>query len=69
MEIIMRPIGVIHSPFTEKEKMPIQASRSKAIGAVEVYPEFIDGLKDIEDISHIHLLYVFHNSTDRKSVV
>jgi tRNA (adenine37-N6)-methyltransferase len=62
MEIIMHPIGVIHSPFTEKDKTPIQASRSQAIGLVEVYPEFADGLKDIEGLSHIYLLYAFHES-------
>jgi tRNA-Thr(GGU) m(6)t(6)A37 methyltransferase TsaA len=62
MEFIMRPIGVIHSPFTEKGKTPIQASRSQAIGQVEIYPEFADGLKDIEALSHIYLLYAFHKS-------
>lgn len=59
----MRPIGVIHSPFTEKDQTPIQSVRSQVIGLVEVYPEFADGLKDIEDLSHIHLLYIFHASS------
>lgn len=59
----MRPIGVIHSPFTEKDQTPIQASRSQAIGVVEVHPEFGNGLKDIEDFSHLFLLYAFHQST------
>jgi tRNA-Thr(GGU) m(6)t(6)A37 methyltransferase TsaA len=63
MEFIMHPIGVIHSPFTEKDQTPIQASRSRATGLVEVHPEFADGLKDIEEISHIYLLYAFHQST------
>jgi tRNA-Thr(GGU) m(6)t(6)A37 methyltransferase TsaA len=63
MEFIMRPIGVIHSPFTEKDQTPIQASRSQAIGVVEVHPEFANGLKDIEDFSHLFLLYAFHQST------
>jgi tRNA-Thr(GGU) m(6)t(6)A37 methyltransferase TsaA len=62
MEFIFNPIGVIHSPFTEKEKTPIQASRSQAVGQVEVYPEFAEGLKDIESLSHICLFYVFHES-------
>lgn len=62
MEIILRPIGVIHSPFTEKESTPIQSVRSQTVGWVEVYPEFADGLKDIEELSHIHLLYFFHQS-------
>ena len=63
MEIIMHPIGIIRSPFTEKERTPIQASRSQAIGLVEVFSEFADGLKDIEDLSHIYLLYAFHESS------
>jgi tRNA-Thr(GGU) m(6)t(6)A37 methyltransferase TsaA len=62
MEIILRPIGVIHSPFTEKDKTPIQASRSQAMGRVEIYSEFADGLKDIEELSHIYLVYAFHES-------
>ena len=63
MEIIMHSIGVIHSPFTDKAQTPIQASRSQAIGSIVVYPEFGDGLKDIEAFSHIYLLYAFHNSS------
>jgi tRNA-Thr(GGU) m(6)t(6)A37 methyltransferase TsaA len=60
----MHPIGVIHSPFTDKSQTPIQPSRSQAIGRVELYPEFTEGLQDIEDFSHIILLYVFHRSED-----
>jgi tRNA-Thr(GGU) m(6)t(6)A37 methyltransferase TsaA len=63
MEIMMRTIGVIHSPFTNKESTPIQVVRSQAIGWVEIYPEFAEGLKDIEELSHIHLLYIFHQSS------
>jgi len=59
----MHPIGVIHSPFTEKDKTPIQASRSQAIGLVDIFPEFADGLKDIEELSHVYLLYTFHESS------
>jgi tRNA (adenine37-N6)-methyltransferase len=66
MEIVMRPIGVIHSPFTDKETTPIQVVRSQEIGWVEIYPEFADGLKDIEELSHIHLLYLFHQSSGYK---
>jgi len=62
MEFIFEPIGVIRSPFTKKDKTPIQASRSQAVGQVEVYPEFADGLKDIEALSHIYVLYAFHES-------
>lgn len=59
----MKPIGVIHSPFTDKKQTPIQPTRSQAVGQVEVFPEFADGLQDLEGISHIFLLYVFHCSS------
>jgi tRNA (adenine37-N6)-methyltransferase len=64
MEFTMRPIGVIHSPFTDKSQTPIQSSISKAIGRVEVFSEFSDGLQDIEGFSHLYLLYVFHCSSE-----
>jgi tRNA-Thr(GGU) m(6)t(6)A37 methyltransferase TsaA len=63
MEFTMRPIGVIHSPFTDKKQTPIQPSRSQAVGQVEVYPEFAEGLQDVEGLSHVILLYVFHCSS------
>lgn len=59
----MRPIGMIHSPFTDKDQTPIQASRSQTVGFVEVFPEFSDGLTDIEDFSHIYLLHAFHEAS------
>ncbi len=63
MEIILRPIGVIHSPFIEKSQTPVQASRSQAIGRVEIDPEYTAGLQDIEGFSHIILIYLFHCSS------
>ena len=62
MQFIMRSIGVIHSPFDDKDQTPIQPNRSTAKGQVEVFPDYADGLKDIEGFSHIILVYVFHQS-------
>jgi tRNA-Thr(GGU) m(6)t(6)A37 methyltransferase TsaA len=59
---VMRPIGVIHSPFMEKDQTPIQPTRSQARGRVEVFAEFAEGLQDIEGFSHLILLYAFHRS-------
>jgi len=60
MEYQIHPIGVIHSPFTAFDQTPIQASRSTAVGRIEVFPEFAEGLQDIEELSHLILLYVLH---------
>ena len=61
-EFLMRPIGRIRSPFTDKAQTPIQSARSPALGQVEVLPEFAEGLQDLEGFSHVILLYVFHES-------
>jgi tRNA (adenine37-N6)-methyltransferase len=61
MEVIFQPIGIIHSPFTSLEEMPIQpSSETSGPGVIEVFPEFSDGLKDLEGFSHIYILYHFH---------
>jgi tRNA-Thr(GGU) m(6)t(6)A37 methyltransferase TsaA len=61
MEVIYRPIGVIHTPFNSVEEMPIRpASDVSGSGIVEISPEFTDALKDLEGFSHIYLLYHFH---------
>jgi tRNA-Thr(GGU) m(6)t(6)A37 methyltransferase TsaA len=62
-EIKYKPIGVIHSPFKEPKGTPIQPAGAKGInGTVEIFPEYAEGLKDIEGFSHIILLYHFHLS-------
>ena len=58
MEITLTSIGIIHSPFTDPAQAPIQSSRSTVLGSVEVFPEFVAGLRDLEEFSHIFLLYL-----------
>ncbi|MEW5960824.1 MAG: tRNA (N6-threonylcarbamoyladenosine(37)-N6)-methyltransferase TrmO [Chloroflexota bacterium] len=63
MEICYRPIGVIHSPFTDIAGMPIQAAGAADVaGSVEIFPEFIEGLVDLDGFSHLILLYHFHRA-------
>ena len=62
-EIIIKPIGVIHSPFKEPKGTPIQPTGGKDVKAmVTVFPEYLEGLKDLDGFSHIILLYYFHLS-------
>ncbi|MCU0593324.1 MAG: tRNA (N6-threonylcarbamoyladenosine(37)-N6)-methyltransferase TrmO [Desulfobacterales bacterium] len=63
MSILLQPIGIIHSPFTDPQSMPIQPiSENSAAGTVEVFTEYAAGLKDLGGFSHIILLYHFHRS-------
>jgi tRNA-Thr(GGU) m(6)t(6)A37 methyltransferase TsaA len=62
-EMKYKPIGIIHSPFKEPKGTPIQPAGAKGInGTVEIFPEYVEGLKDIGGFSHIILLYHFHLS-------
>jgi tRNA-Thr(GGU) m(6)t(6)A37 methyltransferase TsaA len=62
-EIIYKPIGVIHTPFKEPIEVPIQPMSGKGIkGTIEIEPEYISCLKDLDGFSHIFLVYHFHLS-------
>ncbi|MBN2106798.1 MAG: tRNA (N6-threonylcarbamoyladenosine(37)-N6)-methyltransferase TrmO [Deltaproteobacteria bacterium] len=61
MKIEFSPIGSIHSPYTEPAGVPIQGVFANgAVGTVEVFPEFSQGLTDLGGFSHIILLYHLH---------
>ena len=61
--ITMRLLGVIRTPFSDLEGMPIQPSGAAGVrGRVQVLPEYRPGLLDLEGFSHIILLYHFHRS-------
>lgn len=57
--ITIHPIGIIHSPHTIPQKAPLQSLLTCAQGTIEIYHEYQDGLKDIEQFTHLILLYHF----------
>ncbi len=60
-EIIYKAIGIIHSLYKEPSKTPKYPQEVKNIqGSIEMLPEFVQGLKDLEGFSHIILIYHFH---------
>jgi tRNA-Thr(GGU) m(6)t(6)A37 methyltransferase TsaA len=62
-KIILRPIGVIHSPYKEVKEIPIQGRFKDDLEAwVELKDEYTKGLKDLDKFSHAILLYYFHKS-------
>jgi tRNA-Thr(GGU) m(6)t(6)A37 methyltransferase TsaA len=59
----VKPIGIIHTPFTDLAGMPIQPAGAAGVkGTVELFEEYRAGLKDVDGFSHVVLLYVFHRS-------
>ena len=70
MSISFNPIGIIHSPFHTLEDMPIQpTSQASQPGMVEIYPQYLEALKDLGGFSHIYLLYHLHRVAGTKLTV
>ena len=63
MKIEYKPIGIMHTPFSDIKGIPIQPAGADGIkGTVEVFGKYRDGLKDLDGFSHIMLLYHLHKS-------
>jgi len=58
----LKPIGIIHSPYKNREEAPYPGYKSEKISQIEVFKEFEEGLKDIEGFSHIIVIFWFHKS-------
>ncbi len=62
-QIVMHPIGKIHSPYKEGKDIPIQGVfRDDAEAWIELEGKYAGGLKDLEGFSHAIILYYFHQS-------
>ncbi len=64
MELIKyKPIGIIKSPFKKLEGMPIQPIGACGVtGEILINKEYMDGLIDLDEFSHIILIYHLHLS-------
>jgi tRNA-Thr(GGU) m(6)t(6)A37 methyltransferase TsaA len=67
--VVYRPVGVVHSPLKEAHGAPIQSIAARDVeGVIEVFPQYAEGLRDIEGFSHLILVYHFHLS-DKPSLI
>lgn len=67
MEILFKPIGVVHSPFKKKEDIETQRFADpqgfdSVEGDLEIFEEYEAGLKDTEGFSHLIVIFAFHES-------
>ena len=53
----LKQIGVIHSPYQERKDAPRQGRLSELEMVIEVFPEFEDCMLNVENASHIFVLY------------
>lgn len=70
LQIIYKPVGIIHSEHAIAERTPIQPVYAKGCkGYIEVFPEFVQGLRDLDGFSHIYLLYHFNREPEVKLII
>src|SRR6185436_20625158 len=55
-------IGVIHSSLKRKEDCPLQENEDAPEAVIEIYPEFLEGIKNIRPGSKILLLTWLHQA-------
>jgi tRNA-Thr(GGU) m(6)t(6)A37 methyltransferase TsaA len=70
MQTTFSPIGIIRTPFSTLEDMPIQPSGAQAVeGTILLESQYEAGLRDLDGFSHIILLYHFHRSSGYRLTV
>ena len=68
--LILKAIGVIHSPYLQATGAPIQSCMANAVeGSVELLPDYAPALRDLEGFDRIWLLYWFDRCTTARLVV
>lgn len=61
--VSMQPIGVVRTPFSETSQVPKgPGAEHRAEGVIEIRPEFVAGLADVEGFSHLFVIWVFDRS-------
>ena len=59
--VTFQPIGVIRTPYTQTDGMPIQATAAVGVpGRIELDPDLVEGLADLNGFSHLTLIYYLH---------
>ncbi len=68
--ITYKPIGIVRSPKKATKGMPIQSIAAEHIkGTLEIFPEFVEGLTDLDGFSHLTVICHFHLSKKGKLIV
>lgn len=69
IEITLKSIGVIKTPYKEPKNIPIQGCFDADVEAICVLDDiYKDGLKDLDGFSHAILIYYFHKAKETKIV-
>ncbi len=63
MKFELQPIGIVHSPFKEKNSAPPQVKYSSQTKAtIEIFTDYVEGINDLERFENIIVLSYLHRS-------
>lgn len=68
MQIELKPIGYVRSPYKEQKDAPRQGRLSDTISEIVIDDEYLPGLKDVETKKHLIVLSWFDRS-DRSTLI
>ena len=64
MQIMLNPIGVIHSVFTDPKTGGRQPAIDGQEGTIRLKDEYLEGLEGLEEFSHLIAIYYFHRQAE-----
>jgi len=62
MKICFQPIGIMHCELKTLGEVPKFYTESSSKGKIEIYDPFIEGIKGLEEVDHIVVIFLFHLS-------
>jgi tRNA-Thr(GGU) m(6)t(6)A37 methyltransferase TsaA len=61
--VTFTPIGIVRTPFSTHEGMPIQTVAAAGVqGRIELEPFYAEGLTDLTGFTHLHLITHLHRT-------
>lgn len=57
MEMLLKPVGIIHSSFLEKKDSPHQGRYGSKISEIEIFKDYSEALDGIERYKNLIVLY------------
>jgi tRNA-Thr(GGU) m(6)t(6)A37 methyltransferase TsaA len=68
--MVLKPIGVIRTPFAEPGRMPVNVRAGRGVrGTVHVYARYAAGLRDLRGFDRIWLIFWLHRAPRPRLIV
>lgn len=67
MDLKLEPIGIINSPYTDKENSPRQGRYSNETSVITIYKKYMEGLEGFDKNSH-YMIFYWQNHAERNKL-